>query len=581
MTNREIFHRFLRYVWPFRWYLLFAFIGMILLAATNGAIAYSVKPILDDIFIKQDKSMLYYMPFIILAIFGIRGVAYFVQSYAMAVVGERVVRILQVELYSHMLELDVNLYASKAPGSFISRVTYDTNLLRSTASSTISNLFREGFTILFLIGVLFYQNLNLALMSLVGLPLSGFLIVFFGKKVRRLSKTRQELMEVVTSHLEESFAGIRIVKAFGMEGRERSLFRAITKKVLKNNMRTAKVKAITNPSMDLVAGVAICAVVYYGGKSVISEQLTTGEFFSFVTALLMAYTPIKRFSGLNNALQVGMAAARRIFEMMDSLPEIRDPDEPQSLSPIQKNITFRDVTFSYDSSESPVLNTINLEVSAGETVALVGSSGSGKTTLVHLLPRFYDVSSGSVEVDGVDIRTVSLRSLRAQIAMVTQEIILFNDTIRNNISYGENNRSFEEIKAAADGANALAFIEAFPEGFDTQIGSRGVKLSGGQRQRISIARSILKNAPILILDEATSALDNESERAVQVALERLMSNRTTLVIAHRLSTIRNANRIIVLSEGRIVEEGTHEALLEADGEYARFHALQFENDTTP
>jgi ATP-binding cassette, subfamily B, bacterial MsbA len=577
LNNSEILKRFLKYVWPYRWHLFVSFISMILIASTSGAIAYSVKPILDDIFIKQDTTMLYYMPFAILGIFGFRGLAYFTQSYAMAYVGEKVVRIMQIELYNHMLDLDINLYASTSPGSFISRVTYDTNLLRGTASTTISNLFREGFTIIFLISLLFYQNYQLAFMAIVGLPISGFLIIFFGKKVRKLSKASQELMELITSHLEESFGGIRIVKAFGMEDRERKLFADISQKVLKNNLKTAKVQSVTHPSMDIVAGIAICAVVYYGGRYVIADKITTGEFFSFVTALLMAYTPIKRFSTLNNSLQAGIAAARRIFDMLDTKPDIHDKENAQLLPPIKKNIAFKNMSFTYESADEEVLQDINLKVKAGETVALVGSSGSGKTSLVHLLPRFYDVTSGSVEIDGVNIQDVTLKSLRAQIAMVTQEIILFNDTIRHNIAYGEEERSIEDVREAARVANALDFIEDFPDGFDTQIGARGVKLSGGQRQRISIARSILKNAPILILDEATSALDNESERAVQVALERLMSNRTTLVIAHRLSTIRNADRIVVLTGGQIVEEGSHDALLKLNGEYARFYALQFEN----
>ncbi|MBF0358960.1 MAG: lipid A export permease/ATP-binding protein MsbA [Magnetococcales bacterium] len=578
MDDKKIFKRFLGYVWPFRYHLAIAFISMILLAATNGAIAYSVKPILDDVFIKQDVTMLNYMPLLILGIFCFRGIAYFIQSYAMAFVGEKVVRNMQVELYGHMLELDIHQYTSTPAGSFISRVTYDTNLLRGASASAISNLFREGFTVIFLIGVLFYQNMELAFMAMVGLPISGYLILFFGKKVRKLSKARQELMELVVSRLEESFSGIRIVKAFCMESRERSLFRKITKKVFKNNMKSSKVMAITHPAMDLVAGIAICCVVYFGGKFVISSQITTGEFFSFMTALLMAYTPIKRFSGLNNSIQISVAASRRIFDMMDTVPDIRNSVDATILKPIEKSITFRDISFSYEGSDTLILDNINLEIKAGETVALVGSSGSGKTTLVHLLPRFFDVDSGSVEIDGQNIKDVTIKSLRSQLAMVTQEIILFNDTIRNNIAYGDMSIPIEDVINAAEVANAREFIEEFPDGFDTEIGSKGVKLSGGQRQRLSIARSVLKNAPILILDEATSALDNESERAVQIALERLMKNRTTLVIAHRLSTIRNADRIVVLKEGKIVEEGSHDGLLELNREYARFYALQFEDN---
>ncbi|MBF0448341.1 MAG: ATP-binding cassette domain-containing protein [Magnetococcales bacterium] len=552
-----------------------AFICLILLAATNGAIAFAVQPLMDDVFISKDAAILYLVPFAVMGIFLVRGAAFFVQSYLLEFVGLKVVRTLQIVLYNHIISMDMQFHTSNSTGGLISRITNDVNQVRSSASDVITNILREGFSIIFLVGVLFHRDAELALISLVGLPVAGYLIIHFGREIRKLTKNRLELMEGVLSHVEESFSGIPIVKAFCMESYLKANFRKITKDVLINLLKVAKISAINKPSMDLVSGLAIGAVVFYGGSSIISGETTPGAYLSFLTALLMSYSPVKRFSNLNNSLQGAMAAAQRIFEMLDNTPKIQDLPNAKVLAPIEKSLVFNQVDFAYGEGQSLVIQGFDLEIKAGETVAFVGPSGAGKTSIVQLVPRFYDVNSGKLMIDGQDIRECTLKSLRSQIAIVTQETILFNDTIRNNISFGDVNQPTEKIMHAAKMANALDFIMEMPDGFDTVIGDRGVRLSGGQRQRLSIARSLLKNAPILILDEATSALDTESERAVQGALEYLMQGRTTLVIAHRLSTIINADRIVFLQDGAILEEGTHDSLFQKDGAYAKYYQMQY------
>ncbi|MEE9936441.1 MAG: ATP-binding cassette domain-containing protein, partial [Deltaproteobacteria bacterium] len=427
-----------------------------------------------------------------------------------------------------------------------------------------------------LVGVIFYTDWKLALLAMIVFPLTVYPIAWFGRKMRKVTTSTQVTMGTLNSLLQETIAGTRIVKAFCMEKYESDRFGAENERLFKLNMKTVTINAISSPLMDFLGGLGIAAVIFYGGYNVVQGYSTPGTFFSFIAALLMLYEPVKRLTNVNNTINQGIAGADRIFSIIDRVPDIIDKTDAQALPPIQNSIDLQNVSFRYE--EKPVLKNVNLTIRAGEVVAFVGMSGGGKTTLVNLIPRFYDVSEGRVLIDGLDIRDVTLSSLRGQIAIVTQQTILFNDTVRNNIAYGDICTTEEEIYKAAKAANAHDFIMKLPNGYDSNIGELGTKLSGGEKQRISIARALLKDAPILILDEATSSLDTEAEIEVQDALDNLMKGRTTLVIAHRLSTIRNADRIIALVNGEIVEEGNHDTLMARKGEYYRLYNLQFKDE---
>ncbi|MBF0214165.1 MAG: ATP-binding cassette domain-containing protein [Magnetococcales bacterium] len=579
--NRVLLRRWAGLIWPHRWAMIPAVISMLVLSASEGAIAYMVQPILDKIFIEQNREMFLSLPLLVLVVFLVRGAASFTNAYIMGAVGMRIARKLQCDLYNHCLRFEMAYFLSSSAGSFISRISNDPIIIKDSTASVMVGMIREGMTLIVLVGVLFYRDPVLALVALLGFPLSAMLIYRLGKKIRSKSHRAQELLELIVSHLEETFSGIRIVKSFCMESHERAQFRLLTKRVLRNHLDILVINSLSKPSIEMISGFVICGVILYGGGSVIEGKTTTGNFFSFLTAMMMAYDPIKALTNLNNALQRGLAAVDRVFTTLDRQPAILDTPESVPLPGLQRELAFNEVSFSYGDGLPNVLERITLRGRAGEQIALVGRSGSGKSTLANLLPRFFEVTEGAITLDGRDIRSATLASLRDQISVVTQEVILFNDTVKNNITYGRSEYTQERLEAVAEAANALEFIRQLPQGFDTPIGDRGVRLSGGQRQRLSIARSLLKNAPILILDEATSSLDTESERAVQEALERLMAGRTTLIIAHRLSTIRNADRIVVLKDARIVEEGNHETLLALNGEYARLHALHFQEEETP
>lgn len=573
-----LYFRLFQFVKPYWRRLLVAGLCMLPLSLCSAGLAYLVKPALDDIFFKKDLTMLRLIPIAIIVLYVIRGIFDFSHAYLMGYVGSRIIADIREKLYAHLQTLSLSFFAKNPTGVLMARITNDVNLLQASISNVIISFFKDLFTVFGLVGVLVYQDLKLACIVFLIFPWLFIPIQRFGKKSRKISTKGQEKVGKIATLLHETITGCRIVKAFGMEDYEAQRFSEENFRLFRIRLKRIRIKALAPPLMEFIGGFAGAAVIFYGGYSVIKGTSTPGTFFSFVTALLLLYDPVKSISNAYQDIQEGLAAAVRVFQVLDAKTDVTQKADAVVLPPVSGAVVFKRVYFGYD--RHLVLHDINLDIRPGEIIAIVGRTGSGKTSLVNLIPRFYDVTSGCILIDNHDIQDVTLSSLRSQIALVSQQTILFNDSVRNNIAYGNADAPMPKIIAAARAACAHEFIEELPDGYDTFIGEAGIKLSGGQRQRIAIARALFKDAPILILDEATSSLDSESEKAVQQALENLMRNRTTFIIAHRLSTIRKAHRIIVLSQGRIVEQGTHDELLSRSGEYQKLYAQYFQGSLT-
>ncbi|MDX8394897.1 MAG: lipid A export permease/ATP-binding protein MsbA [Mariprofundaceae bacterium] len=576
----ETYRRLLQFLKPYLSRLGVAMVCMVILAACTAGLAWVLQPALDEALSGGSKHYIYLVPAAIIGLYIIKGGAYYGQSYFMSYIGQRVICDLRNQIYDRLTEQSLGFFAHRKTGEMLARISYDVTLVQSAVSTSVTALMRDSMSIVFLLIVVLYQDWLLAMLAILVFPVVVYPIVRFGKKMRHASFDGQVSMGEMSSQIEETVGGIRVVKAFGMENYERGRFQGLTENFFSHQMRAMRVQALSLPIMELIAGFGIAGVLLYGGIRVSEGETTAGALMSFLAALIMLYEPVKRLSAANNQIQQGLAAAERIFEIMDEPVAVQDSEKAKVLPEFSQSICFSDVYLQYPGTDKAVLKNVSLEVQAGEIVALVGRSGAGKTSLVNMVARFMDVTAGSICVDGHDIREITQESLRSNLALVTQEVILFNDTVISNIAYGHDEIDRDKVESISKAANAHEFIEKLPQGYDTLVGERGVILSGGQRQRISLARALLKDAPILILDEATSSLDTESERLVQQAIDHLMEGRTAIVIAHRLSTIRHADRIIVLDDGNIVQSGSHDALLEQGGLYAELYHMQFEHQRT-
>ncbi len=577
-SNRTLIVRLLReHIAPHKKHLIIAIICMFMVATATAANAWMMQPVLDKIFIARDRSMLTIIPFIVLGISLFGAVGNYGNMLNMRYIGQRIIADMQIRLFRHLVHSDIGLFHDQSSGRLISRFTNDIGLLRNAFSTVLTGISKELLSLVFLLGVMVYQSPELSIIASLAFPVAIYPIIRLGKRMRKVSDKTQMQLGEFTSTLDETFKGVRTVKSYNREAFEVHRASSIIEGLFRLYYKAIRIQAAAAPMMELLSSVSIASVIWYGGFQVMDGQTTPGAFFSFIAAFLMAYKPVRSMAGLNSSLQEGLAAANRLFSVLDTQPAIIDKPDSKALIAGKGQITFDHVTFHYDEHQAGV-HDVSFEVPAGKMGALVGLSGGGKSTLMNLLLRFYDIDTGSIRIDGQDIRDVTLHSLRDTMAFVPQESMLFEDTVRANIAYGLPGASDEQIIEAARGAAADEFIRQLPQGYDTMIGAHGMRLSGGQRQRLAIARAMLKNAPILLLDEATSSLDNESERSIQQALKTLMKNRTTLVIAHRLSTIVGADVIFVVEDGRIIESGSHDELMAKQSKYFQLYAetLQIE-----
>jgi len=579
LTSTQLYIRLLNYVKPYWRVFALSILAMAVTAATEPLLPALLKPLLDGTFVHKDDTVIRLAPLFILAIFFVRGVASFIGTYAIGWVGNKVVMDLREEMFRKLQTLPTNFYDDHSTGNLISKLTFDVTQVTAAATNTVTVVVRDSIIIVGLLGWLFYLNWKLTLLSLLMFPVIAFILNIINGRLRDASKSTQQAMGDITQVIEESVGAHKVVKLFGGQAYESGRFSEQANWVRRHSMKQAMAAAANVPIVQMIAAIALAAIIYIATKQAQNDETTVGGFLSFLAAMLMLTAPIKRMTGVSEFLQRGLAASESIFELIDTPGEV--DTGKVTIERTRGQLVFDQVSLSYQEDGRLALRDICLEIPAGQSVALVGASGSGKSTLANLVPRFYLPSKGRISLDGHDLADLTLASLRSNIALVSQEVVLFNDTLAANIAYGQMRDVPEsEIIAAAQAAHAMEFISQMPQGLSTLVGERGVKLSGGQRQRIAIARAILKNAPILILDEATSALDSESERHVQAALETLMQGRTSLVIAHRLSTIEKADRIVVMQQGQIVETGTHRELLAKDGIYAQLHRIQFSNAQT-
>jgi subfamily B ATP-binding cassette protein MsbA len=579
LGNRHLLKRCVAYFWPYRWRILVAFLSAIVVSGTTGATAYLVKPAMDDIFVKGDKDALILIPLAYFCVITLKNIARFTQTYIMNVTGFKVLHQLRSELFSKLMTLSIRFFEESRVGMLMSRVLGDVNGIRQSVPAMIM-VIREFFTCIGLIGVVIYQDWKMAIIALLVLPMLCYPVILFGKRLRKIGRKLQVQAADINSVAEECLSNIRLIKAFHAERDEIKSFSKESSGILRLSKKQVLASELSSRIMEMVGGVAVSFVLWYGGSRVLSGESTPGTFFSFVAALIMLYEPIKKINDANKTIQRSLASGERVFGLLDSetiLPE-EGGDTPFE-TPL-KSLEIENISFSYPTGSEPAIKELTLHVRGGERVAIVGPSGSGKTTLVNLLPRFYDADEGTIHINGVNVEDFDLGSLRRNIGMVSQDAMLFNTTIRANIAYGQDDITDEQVQAAAKAAYAHEFIEGLPAGYDTVCGVRGVKLSGGQKQRLTIARALLKNPALLILDEATSALDTQAERIVQKALDNLMESRTSIVIAHRLSTVLNADKIVVMSKGEVVATGRHEELIESCSLYQTLHRLQFQTEFT-